>query len=138
MANGWMGENFTVTKLSKWSVGGTLAAVLLLCGASVGAEGQAAVAAPAVTAGSGMLHVSRSWIETYMNIRFLRVQGTIDGVKVELMAAYAFGKTWVVAPGDYPVKVTRDEKTEKGISRSYSVELMPGKRQDFDLTGLAE
>ena len=129
-------ENFTVTKLSRWMVGGTLAA-MLACGASLNAEGQAATAAPAAT-GSGTLHVSRSWIETYMNIRFLRVQGTIDGVKVELMAAYAFGKTWVVAPGDYPVKVTRDEKLEKGISRTYSVELMPGKRQDFDLTGLAE
>ena len=131
-------ENFTVTKLSRWMAGGTLG-VVLACGASGSAEGQAATAAaPTATAGSGMLHVSRSWIETYMNIRFLRVQGNIDGVKVELMAAYAFGKTWVVAPGDYPVKVTRDEKTEKGISRTYSVELMPGKRQDFELTGLAE
>lgn len=102
------------------------------------AEAQATSAGATATAGSGMLHVSRSWIETYMNVRFLRVQGTMDGMKVEMMAAYAFGKTWVVAPGDYPVRVTRDEKTEKGISRAYSVELMPGKRQEFDLTGLAE
>ena len=120
--------------------GRTRVAGFVLAVAMMAAGGHAAAWGQAVTASGapGVLHVSRSSASYVTNIRYLKLWGTIDGKKVEMTAAYGFGRTWVVAPGDYPVRVTHDENMEKGISRTYDVEVMPGKHQTFELTGLAE
>jgi len=114
--------------------GVVLAVAMMAAGGHVVARGQAATASGA----PGMLYVSRSSVVYLPGARLLKLWGTIDGKKVEMIADYKFGRTWIVAPGDYPVRVTRDENMEKGISRTYDVEVMPGKHQTFDLTGIAE
>ena|SRR5665213_1842374 len=114
--------------------GVVLAVAMMAAGGHAAAWGQAATASGA----PGVLHVSRSSVAYETHIRYLKLWGTIDGKKVEMIAAFGFGRTWVVAPGDYPVRVTHDENVEKGISRTYDVEVMPGKHQTFELTGLAE
>ncbi len=47
-------------------------------------------------------------------------------------------KVWVVPPGDYPVRMTHEEKGDQGISREYEVDVTPGKHQNFYLTGMEE
>jgi len=114
--------------------GVVLFVVMMAAGGHAAAWGQAATASGA----PGVLHVSRSSVVYLTSARLLKLWGTIDGKKVEMIADFKFSRTWIVAPGDYRVRVTRDENMEKGISRTYDVEVMPGKHQTFDLTGLAE
>jgi hypothetical protein len=103
------------------------------------AVGQPAAASAAAANKQSVLHVSRCSTSFDNNMRVLTIWGTIDGSKVELMTTYsAMPKIWAVMPGDYPVQIKHDEKTDRGIIREYEVELTPGKRQTFSLSGLAE
>jgi hypothetical protein len=88
-----------------------------------------------------VMHVTRSSLE-FSRTNNLRVWGTIGAEKVELIAFFGFGiaqkEPGVLAPGDYPVKLAAEEKTDRGIVRKYDVEIMPGKHVTFTLAGLQE
>ncbi|HEV2646861.1 MAG TPA: hypothetical protein VGU46_10905 [Acidobacteriaceae bacterium] len=93
----------------------------------------------AATTKPGVIHVYRCTTMFWASGRVLKIWGITEGKKVELMANYApLGKTKVVEPGDYPIEIKRDEKTDSGIFREYEVELSPGKREKFSLSGTEE
>ena len=109
-------------------------AVGLMAGSGVG---QVPAAAPAAM----MLHVSRSSAD-FVGGRELRLWGTIGGEKVELAAYFTSGiasnELFVLAPGDYAVKLDSEKKTDRGVERKYEVETTPGKWVGFQLAGLGE
>ena len=85
-----------------------------------------------------MLHVTRSATVILQNERELDLWGTVDGQKVQLAYLYKFGKTFALKPGDYPVRLTNDRVGDRGVERSYEIEVLPGKTLTFDLVGLQE
>jgi hypothetical protein len=108
---------------------------VLVLGLGLGSFGLAVAQTPTV------MHMTRSSLE-FSRTNNLRVWGTIGAEKVELIAFFGFGiaqkEPGVLAPGDYPVKLASEEKTDRGIVRKYDVEIMPGKHLTFTLAGLQE
>jgi len=86
-----------------------------------------------------VLHVTRSSVRSVQNnVRATTLWGTIGAEKVELTNFFGFQKTWVVKPGDYPVRLKKDETSDGKVAREYEVDLAPGKTVAFLLTGLEE
>lgn len=90
------------------------------------------------------LHITRvSTVLFVDNGQYLRVFGTVNGQKVELRSEKVVNgagsyRPSLLPPGDYPARLTTDEKKDDGLRRSYELTLPSGKRLTYDLVGLSE